>query len=203
MSGKSRWDYLKAIHVRYTKSIQAAAIPDSRGVLSGVQVQPQIRDSLAQWPSPQKPKTIVRQGRRWTYGATAISALSVIWEAAGYPCSARLKALLPLWLPWAIKRRALTAAVQKQLLTISPATIDRRLKGKKGQLKKRLYGRTKPGTLLKHHIPIKTDRWDVTAPGFTDERSIWCRTRATRLQGSSCTRSTSPTSTRPGWKAAQ
>ena len=97
-----------------------------------------------------------------------ISALTAIWEAAGYPCSMRLKALLPLWLPWAIKRMALTAGVQKQLLTISPATIDRRLKGKRSQLTTRLYGRTKPGTLLKHHIPIKTDNWDVKTPGFTE-----------------------------------
>jgi hypothetical protein len=73
-----------------------------------------------------------------------------------------------LWLPWAIKRLAISQSVQKQLLSISPATIDRRLKAKKRQLKKRLYGRTKPGTLLKHHIPIKTDSWDVKTPGFTD-----------------------------------
>jgi hypothetical protein len=60
------------------------------------------------------------------------------------------------------------AAVGGQALTAfgpgaknSPATIDRRLRPKKRQLKKRLYGRTKPGTLLKHHIPIKTDSWDV------------------------------------------
>ena len=32
----------------------------------------------------------------------------------------------------------------------------------------RRYGRTKPGTLLKHHIPLKTDHWDVTVPGFTE-----------------------------------
>jgi hypothetical protein len=31
-----------------------------------------------------------------------------------------------------------------------------------------MYGRTKPGTLLKHHIPIKTDHWDVRNPGFTE-----------------------------------
>ena len=73
-----------------------------------------------------------------------------------------------MWLPWAIKRLAITAQVQNQLLSISPATIDRRLKAKKRQLKKRLYGRTKPSTLLKHHIPIKTDSWDVKTPGFTE-----------------------------------
>jgi hypothetical protein len=95
-------------------------------------------------------------------------SLTAIWEAAGYPCSARLKALLPLWLPWAQKRFAISAQAQTQLLSISPATIDRRLKPKKRQLKNRLYGRTKPGTLLKHHIPIKTDSWDVKTPGFTE-----------------------------------
>jgi hypothetical protein len=36
------------------------------------------------------------------------------------------------------------------------------------QLKRRLHGSTKPGTLLKHHIPIKNDRWDVTLPGFAE-----------------------------------
>jgi hypothetical protein len=75
---------------------------------------------------------------------------------------------LPLWLPWAIKHLTLSTQVQKQLLTISPATIDRRLGVKKRQLQKRLYGRTKPGTLLKHHIPIKTDSWNVQTPGFTE-----------------------------------
>jgi hypothetical protein len=65
-------------------------------------------------------------------------------------------------------RLTLSGQAQKQLLTISPATIDRRLRPKKRQLKKRLYGRTKPGTLLKHHIPIKTDSWDVQMPGFTE-----------------------------------
>jgi hypothetical protein len=45
--------------------------------------------------------------------------------------------------------------------------MDRRLQDRKRQLPTRRYGRTKPGTLLKHHIPLKTDRWDVTVPGYT------------------------------------
>jgi len=168
MSGKTRWDYLKAIYVRYHKVSKRlrAQILDEFCQVCDYNRKYAIR--LLNGPAPQRPKTIVRKGRRPAYGAKVISALTVIWEAAGYPCSVRLKALLPLWLPWAIKRLGLTAQVQKQLLTISPPTIDRRLKGKRGQLKKRLYGRTKPGTLLKHHIPIKTDNWDVKSPGFTE-----------------------------------
>lgn len=73
-----------------------------------------------------------------SYPAKVISVLSLIWEAAGYPCSQRLKAVLPLWLPWAQKHFSLSAQLQKQLLSISPSTIDRRLKAKRRLLKKRL-----------------------------------------------------------------
>jgi hypothetical protein len=97
-----------------------------------------------------------------------ISVLSAIWEAAGYPWSIRLQALLPVWMPWARKRFHLTPRLEQLLLRLSPRTIDYRLRPKKRQLQKRIYGRTKPGTLLKHHIPVKTDNWDVRQPGFTE-----------------------------------
>src|SRR4030095_14451491 len=97
-----------------------------------------------------------------------LSILQAIWEASGYPWSVRLKALLPLWLPWVKKRYSLTPNIEHQLLSISARQIDRRLKVRKTQLQRRLYGRTKSGTLLKHHIPIKTDSWNVKTPGFTE-----------------------------------
>jgi transposase InsO family protein len=167
MSQKSKWEYLKAIYTRYRKVSKAlrARILDEFCQVCGYNRKYAIR--LLNGPAPQKPKTNPK-GRRPTYGLKVILSLTAIWEAAGYPCSARLKALLPLWLPWAQKRFAISAQAQKQLLSISPATIDRRLKPKKRQLKNRLYGRTKPGTLLKHHIPIKTDSWNVKTPGFTE-----------------------------------
>ena len=43
-----------------------------------------------------------------------------------------------------------------------------RLGGEKRRRRRRLYGRTKPETLLKHHIPLKTDHWDVKVPGFAE-----------------------------------
>jgi len=80
----------------------------------------------------------------------------------------RLKALLPAWMPWIRKRFKLSPEIEKQLLAISPRQMDRRLAAKKTQQRRRIYGRTKPGYLLKHHIPVKTDNWDVTSPGFTE-----------------------------------
>lgn len=167
MSQKSKWEYLKAIYARYRKASKElrALILNEFCQVCGYHRKYAIR--LLNGPAPQKPSS-VHKTRSPSYPAKVISVLSVIWEAAGYPCSQRLKALVPVWLPWAQKRFSLSAQLQKQLLSISPSTIDRRLKSKRRLLKKRLYGRTKPGTLLKHHIPIKTDSWDVSTAGFTE-----------------------------------
>jgi hypothetical protein len=109
-----------------------------------------------------------RRLRRDTYAATVIVVLREVWEAAGYPWSVRLKALLPLWLPWIERRFRLTPELKQQLLGISPRQIDRRLHPFKRQIRRRIYGRTKPGTLLKHHIPIRTTHWEVNDPGWVE-----------------------------------
>jgi hypothetical protein len=106
--------------------------------------------------------------RQMRYADQTIGILAKVWEAAGYPCSTRLKALFPLWLPWTEKHFRFNARIKKQLLDISPRQIDRRLRKQKLKVGRRIYGSTKPGTLLKHQIPIKTDHWDVKEPGFTE-----------------------------------
>jgi len=57
--------------------------------------------------------------------------LTSVWEAAGYPWSVRLKALLPAWMPWIRKRFKLNPKIEKQLLSISPRQMDGRLAAKK------------------------------------------------------------------------
>ena len=165
MTRTSRRDYAKAVRQRYVHASRStkAHILDEFCATTGYH----RKYAIALLTAPSRPQP---QGRRRTptYRAQTVTALAAIWEAAGYPWSARLKALLPVWLPWATHHLALTPHVEQQLRTISPSTIDRRLQSRKRRLKRRLYGRTKPGTLLKHHIPIKTDHWDVTTPGFTE-----------------------------------
>jgi hypothetical protein len=119
-------------------------------------------------PPAAKPPPRHRRPRAVTYSAPAISILREVWESAGYPWSVRLHALLPLWLPWIRSRFRLTPQVEQQLLHISPRQIDRRLRPFKTLLRKRLYGRTKPGSLLKHHIPIRAEHWHVQQPGWVE-----------------------------------
>lgn len=148
-----------------------------------------------------------RRGRGPTYGAASLRVVTRIWEAAGYPSGERLVAMLPQWLPWARRRMpGLTAELEAQALGISARQIDRRLKDRKLQKKRRLYSHTKPGTLLRHTIEIRTEHWDVKEPGhveidlvahcgpcasgtfvyslnLTDIHTGWCETRAIMGKG--------------------
>ena len=90
--------------------------------------------------------------------------LAPIWEAAGYLGAGRLQAALPSWLPW--RRRPLTPTLDRSLLAISPRQLARRLQARRQAVNRRLSGTTRPGSLLKHLILIKTDQWDVTTPGY-------------------------------------
>jgi len=166
VSGQAKREYLQAISMRYR---QASRTEKHRMLDECCRVTGYHRKHvLRRLNGPTASAPLGPRRRAAIYSAALIDALAAIWEAAGYPWSLRLKALLPLWVPWARKRLRLTARLERQLLTISPRQMDRRLASRKRQLARRLYGRTKPGSLLKHHIPIKTDHWDVTTPGFTE-----------------------------------
>jgi len=167
VSRQGRWEYLKAIHPRYQQArrIEKQRILDEFCRVTGYHRKSALR--LLNGPPPARRPPVSRR-RPPTYGTRVIQVLAAIWRAAGYPWSVRLKALLPLWLPWARPRFRLTPTLEAQLLRLSPRQMDRRLAGYRRPSQTGRYGRTKPGTLLKHHIPLRTDRWDVTVPGFTE-----------------------------------
>jgi hypothetical protein len=168
MSRASRRDYLRRIYPRYQK----ASRPERERILdefcANCTYHRKHAIRLLNRPLPAANVAPRRRVRGRTYGSQVISILKVIWAAADYPWSVRLKALLPEWMPWVRGRFRLSAEIEQQLLSISPRSIDYRLRHEKRQRRRRLYGRTKPGTLLKHHIPLKTDHWDVDAPGFSE-----------------------------------
>src|SRR6266849_59591 len=168
MKRSSRKDYLQRIYARYRQAspLQKRRILDEFCANCGYHRKYAIR--LLNGPPPGLRPLRARHPRGVTYGSRLISLLKAVWEAADYPWSVRLKALLPEWMPWIRHRFHLSPELERQLLRISPRSIDYRLRAYKRQLRRRLYGRTKPGTLLKHHIPLKTDRWDVQQPGFTE-----------------------------------
>lgn len=112
-------------------------------------------------------------GRPPKYEAkTLLTPLKTIWFATDQICGKRLKEALPLWLPfYEIHYGSLEEEIQEQLLSMSASTIDRCLQGVRINTKKGLSG-TKPGTLLKHQIPILTEQWDATQPGFVEADTV-------------------------------
>ena len=168
MGRASRRDYWLRIYPRYQKARgpEKGRILDEFCANCGYHRKHAIR--LLNGPPPTAKPLRRRRRRGVTYGSRVIAILQAVWEAADYPWSVRLKALLPEWMPWIRPRFRLTPELERQLLAISARSIDHRLRSRKRQLRRRIYGRTKPGTLLKHHIPLKTDHWDVGVPGFTE-----------------------------------
>ena len=168
MKQSSRKDYLRKIHSRYQQASRSERrrILDEFCVTCSYHRKHAIR--LLNGPEPGSRPARARRRRGVQYGTRLLSILKAIWEAADYPWSVRLKALLPEWMPCIRHRFGLTDELERQLLQISPRAIDYRLAAQKRRQRRRLYGRTKPGALLKHHIPLRTDRWDVRTPGFTE-----------------------------------
>jgi transposase InsO family protein len=170
MSHRSRWEYFRAIYARYRQADRKL----KQGILNefcantGYHRKYAIRLLNGPPPGGVKWGRLRRRSRSPSYGSAVVAVLQAVWEAAGYPWSVRLKALLPLWMPWVRKRFRVSAEVERQLLGISARQMDRRLRERKRRRKRRLYGSTRPGALLKHQIPVKTDTWDVRVPGFTE-----------------------------------
>jgi len=163
---QARREYLARMRERYVVAKTKAA--KSRLVDEVCEVTGYHRKAVIRLLRRSTKRLRRRPGRPVQYGPVVVGTLRRIWEAAGYPWSVRLKALLPIWLSWAIRRWPIADDVAARLRTMSPRHMDRALQPFKKELRKRQYGRTKPGTLLKHQIPLKTDRWDVQVPGFTE-----------------------------------
>jgi len=117
-------------------------------------------------------KRAKRRGAKPKYGADVARVLQDIWLASNRLCSKLLKAAIPIWLPFYEERNSLTPALREHVLQISPATMDRLLKPSRRQYGSRGRCGTKPGSLLKHQIPIKTNQADVHKPGFVEADTV-------------------------------
>ena len=107
------------------------------------------------------------------YDACVFAPLKALWLATEQLCSKRLKAALPLWLPFYEQEHgALAEPVRQKLLQISAATIDRLLKKERARYRGKGLCGTRPGGRLKHQIPIRTDNDDVDRPGFLEADTV-------------------------------
>lgn len=114
-----------------------------------------------------------RRQRKRAYGGTAfLDALKRLWALSDGLCGKRLVAFLREIVPHLEHQGVLKVAseeVRTQLLDVSAATVDRLLVTTKRQARLKGRSTTRPGTLLKYHIPIRTFAdWNDLEPGFCE-----------------------------------
>jgi len=69
---------------------------------------------LLREPPEKKRRRARKRGRPAKYGVEVIKVLEMIWESADYPWSVRLKAMVPLWLPFVKQRMAVSTATERR-----------------------------------------------------------------------------------------
>jgi len=174
MSPVSKREYLEAVFLRYKRaSRQLKTIILNEFCTTCKYHRKHAIRLLRKFKRFIKPK-VKKRGRKPVYDKEAIlKPLKRIWLAANLPCSKRLKVILPLWLPGYLQIYGeLPKEVVNALIAISPATIDRFLKPVRVRYKGRGRATTKPGTLLRKQIPIKTNQWDEARPGFLEADTV-------------------------------
>ncbi len=169
----TRYEYLKEIRLRYkyASKAQKKTILDEFCANCGYNRKYAIR-LINSKPEPEISKNLSKRGRKKVYDDPLIAeVLRDLWVATNLPCSKRLKAIIPLWLP-DYDKYILPQEITDKLLKVSPATIDRLLAPFRAKYSKKGLGTTKPGSVLKKRIPIKTIQWDETVPGFIEADAV-------------------------------
>lgn len=169
MSHKSKHELLAAIRPRYRLGDrkQKEQVLDEFVAATGYHRKYAIQ--LLNHPPPKRQRQL--RASRSKYTGEVRVALEKVWRAANCICGKRLAPALPL-LVEALERHhelSLDDKTRSLLLALSPATIDRLLQ--RVRLSHRPHGltTTKPGTLLKQSIPVRTfAQWDDAKPGFME-----------------------------------
>lgn len=167
MSQHSKKELIQRLHPRYLKADrkEKTRILDEFVAITGLHRKSAIRSLRRQSKSAKE-----YRGRRKIYTGSVVAALVQIWRICGCICGKRLHPILADMVA-SLERHEelmLDAETKALLLVVSPATIDRLLRPYKAN-NRRGQSTTKPGSLLKHQIPIRTFAdWDDTQAGFVE-----------------------------------
>lgn len=169
MSQRSKRELWETIQPRYLKASkdEKQKILDEFIAVTGYHRKYAIRILRHGYPRRQHK----RKGRTAIYRGEVVQALEVIWEIYGRICSKRLHPFLAegIRILERCQELNITLEVKQLLLSMSRSTIDRCLKPVR--FKDKLHGisTTKPGTLLKKMIPVRTFAdWNEGQPGFME-----------------------------------
>ena len=170
MVRKSKAEYLAAIRPRYERAGLAGKrrILDEFCEVCGYHRKHAIRLLNATDRGRRR-----RPGRPSVYGEAERVILERIWLAGNRPCAVRLQPMLECWLgSYEQTYGRVDPLVRRRLLGISARTLERLMKPVRKRHGTRGKCGTRPGTLLKKQIPIKTHHADVTRPGLMEADTV-------------------------------
>lgn len=112
-------------------------------------------------------------GRPVSYASgVLLEPVKTIWMAARQPCGKRLHEAMKDWVPayeqW---HRKLDGGVRELLLEASASTLDRMLAPVRVRCG-RQRGGTRPGSLLREHIPLRGGMWEEDRPGWLEVDTV-------------------------------
>ncbi len=169
MTRGSIQEYTEAVRWRYlsARKEEKGRILDEFIKVTGYHRKAAIR--LLHRKGSQKRET--KRGRRRRYGYEAVEALRKVWEASDRLCSKRLKPFIGELARVMRQHGELTinTSLESELCQMSPSTIDRLLRPYKRSGGRHPLSTTKPGSLLRNSIPIRTfTDWQENRPGFLE-----------------------------------
>jgi hypothetical protein len=128
------------------------------------------RTTIHQRPSD---KRKIGGGRKQIYTDEFKTVLRAIWVFFWYRCGKILSPFIREQIKYLVPAFHITAEVKRLLLKVSPATIDRILKEDRKKLIIKGKSLTKPGTLLKKQIPVRTYYAEADKkPGFFEADTV-------------------------------
>ena len=111
------------------------------------------------------------RARRREYDEKVFKVVRQVWKILDFMCGKRLVAVLGETLERLERFGEIScdAETREKLNRISAATIDRLLAGERKKYQLRGRSGTRPGSLLKKQIPMRTfSEWDEQKPGFAE-----------------------------------
>jgi hypothetical protein len=171
MSMQSRQEVVEGLRGRYSRAgmEHRGKLVDEVCSVCGYERKYAIKVLNGNRPGPGRRR---RGGSQRKYGDAETQVVAAIWKLGDYPCGKRLVAMLPLWVPaYEARHGRLPTRVRTKLERISAPTLDRLLAPYRMKVLKRRGG-TKPGRLLRTHIPVRCENWDIDRPGYLEADTV-------------------------------
>ena len=168
MTRRSILEYAEALKPRYVK---ASKEEKSKMLDEFIKVTHFHRKAAIRLLNRVSRLTSKRRGRKRKYGLGETKVLKEIWEASDRLCSKRLKPFIPEMVSVLRQHgeQRIDAAMEMQLNRMSPSTIDRLLRPWRKLGGRKPISTTRPGSLLKNAIPVRTFAdWKEDKPGFME-----------------------------------